>query len=42
MVLLKSVVEISARSMPHLFAEPLVRIRAGIGIMAISGDPDPE
>ena len=38
MVLLKSVVEISARSMPHLFAE-LGSDRSGIGIMAISGDP---
>src|ERR1700735_685650 len=38
MVLLKSVVEISARSMPHMFAE-LGSDRSGIGIMAISGDP---
>ena len=38
MVLLKSVVEIAARSMPHLFAE-LGSDRSGIGIMAISGDP---
>ena len=38
MVLLKSVVEISARSMPHMFAE-LGSDSSGIGIMAISGDP---
>jgi hypothetical protein len=38
MVLLKSVVEISARPMPHMFAE-LGSDRSGIGIMAISGDP---
>src|SRR5271166_1348990 len=38
MVLLKSVVQISARPMPHIFAE-LGSDRSGIGIMAISGDP---
>src|SRR6202034_2551741 len=38
MVLLKSVVEISPRQMPHLFAE-LGSDSSGIGIMAISGDP---
>jgi hypothetical protein len=38
MVLLKSVVEISARPMPHMFAE-LGPDSSGIGIMAISGDP---
>src|ERR1700729_4006280 len=38
MVLLKSVVEISARSMPHLFAE-LGSDRSGIGVMPIGGDP---
>src|SRR5580692_10860781 len=38
MVLLKSVVEISARPMPHMFAE-VGSDRSGIGIMAISGDP---
>src|ERR1700735_5057308 len=38
MVLLKSVVEISPRQMPHLFAE-LGSDRSGIGIMAIGGDP---
>src|ERR1700733_10104592 len=38
MVLLKSVVEISARSMPHLFVE-LGSDRSGIGIMPIGGDP---
>src|ERR1700728_5142611 len=38
MVLLKSVVEISSRPMPHMFAE-LGSDRSGIGIMAISGDP---
>src|SRR6476469_8271907 len=38
MVLLKSVVEISARPMPHMFAQ-LGSDRSGIAIMAISGDP---
>ena len=38
MVLLKSVVEISARPMPHPFAE-FGSGRSGIGIMAIRGDP---
>jgi hypothetical protein len=38
MVLLKSVVEIPARPMPHVVAE-FDSDRSGIGIMAISGDP---
>jgi hypothetical protein len=38
MVLPKSVVEVSARSMPRMFAE-LGSDSSGIGIMAISGDP---
>jgi hypothetical protein len=38
MVLLKWVVEISARPMPRMFAE-LGSDSSGIGIMAISGDP---
>jgi hypothetical protein len=38
MVLLKSVVEISARPMPHMFAE-FGSDRSGIGIMPIGGDP---
>src|ERR1700727_2920970 len=38
MVLLKSVVEISARSMPRLFAE-LGSDRSGIGVMPAGGDP---
>jgi hypothetical protein len=36
MVLLKSVVEISARSMPHMFAE-LGSDRSGMGVMPIGG-----
>ena len=38
MVLLKSVVDISASPMPHMLAE-LGSYRSGIGIMAIRGDP---
>jgi hypothetical protein len=38
MVLLKSVVEISARPMPHMFAE-LGPDGARIGVMSIGGDP---
>jgi hypothetical protein len=38
MVLLKSVVEVATRSMPHLPAK-LKPDRSGIGIMAVCGDP---
>jgi hypothetical protein len=38
MVLLKSVVEISARPMPHMFAE-VGSDSSGIGVMSIGGDP---
>jgi hypothetical protein len=38
MVLLKSVIEVATRPMPHMFAE-LGPDGSGIGVMAVGGDP---